>query len=122
MGNVPTNTLPSAKTEGFANAVIKLIATTVPGNAHGNITAISIAAFPRNRIRASTYAQATPSRMVPSAAIALISRLFLIGSQDRGSENNETKFWVVYSDGSGAVLHEPFTANARTKIIAIGRI
>src|SRR5262249_16154856 len=59
---------------------------------------------------------------VPAAAIALISRLFLMGSHDAGFENRPRKLSSVYLDGNGAVRHEPFTENASTKIIAMGNV
>src|SRR5262249_51934236 len=120
IANVPTSTRPIAKIEGFAKAVIRLIATTVPGSAHGSIIAMSTAAFPRNFIRAIVYAHATPSRIAPTTAIALISRLFRMAFHDCGFRNSRTKFAMVYCDGNAALRQEPLTENAKRKIIAIG--
>src|SRR5215510_2898230 len=120
--NVPTSTVPNANIDGFANAVIRLIATTVPGRAHGSIMRISMAAFPRKRILAMTYAETRPRSVAPPTAIALISRLFVIASHDRGFVNKLTKFSVVYREGKGAARHEPFTEKAKMKIMTIGSI
>src|SRR5262245_27890915 len=96
IANVPTITRPNAKMDGFAKAVIKLIATTVPGRAQGNITAMSMTDFPRNRILAITYAEASPSRIAPATAMALIWRLFTTAAQELGLVNRSIKFWNVY--------------------------
>src|SRR5262249_39083787 len=121
IANVPTSTRPTANGEGLAKAVIRLTATTVPGNAHGNITARSMTVLPRKRILAITYAEPTPSNIAPATAMALISRLVVTARHEFGFVNKPAKFCSVYWDGSGAVRQDPFTENAKRKIIAIGR-
>jgi hypothetical protein len=73
--------LPNANTEGFANAVIKLIATTVPGSArehHRDVDhRLASELHPRDDV-----SRGQPGKIAPTTAMALISRLMTIGSHD----------------------------------------